>query len=175
MVTIEDEAFQNTRFRTKYQVLSTYFCLFLYNQITNTGSSWASISHLFFFFSSRRRHTRFKCDWSSDVGSSDLVPIATVHMPVDAVVANVELAADVPLRVRRLPLVQLLPGFKPRDAAGGLGPELIETLVVYVWLSICLFGELGRRRAAPRLHLHRFDGMALTVAHPSPPLVTGPS
>src|SRR5260370_24318707 len=26
-----------------------------------------------FFFSSRRRHTRFKCDWSSDVCSSDLV------------------------------------------------------------------------------------------------------
>src|SRR4030066_1930248 len=28
---------------------------------------------LCFFFSSRRRHTRFKCDWSSDVCSSDLV------------------------------------------------------------------------------------------------------
>src|SRR2546430_2356653 len=28
---------------------------------------------LFFFFSSRRRHTRFDCDWSSDVCSSDLV------------------------------------------------------------------------------------------------------
>src|SRR5260370_32561121 len=25
------------------------------------------------FFSSRRRHTRFKCDWSSDVCSSDLM------------------------------------------------------------------------------------------------------
>src|SRR5882762_3636340 len=25
-----------------------------------------------FFFSSRRRHTRFKCDWSPDVCSSDL-------------------------------------------------------------------------------------------------------
>src|SRR2546427_6866400 len=28
----------------------------------------------FFFFSSRRRHTRFDCDWSSDVCSSDLGP-----------------------------------------------------------------------------------------------------
>src|SRR5256886_10818946 len=27
-----------------------------------------------FFFSSRRRHTRFDCDWSSDVCSSDLFP-----------------------------------------------------------------------------------------------------
>src|SRR5205085_3384080 len=26
-----------------------------------------------FFFSSRRRHTRFDCDWSSDVCSSDLI------------------------------------------------------------------------------------------------------
>src|SRR2546427_3402082 len=31
------------------------------------------LRHLFFFFfSSRRRHTRFDCDWSSDVCSSDL-------------------------------------------------------------------------------------------------------
>src|SRR5256886_2256277 len=29
---------------------------------------------VFFFFSSRRRHTRFDCDWSSDVCSSDLDP-----------------------------------------------------------------------------------------------------
>src|SRR2546430_10748214 len=32
-----------------------------------------SISDIVFFFSSRRRHTRFDCDWSSDVCSSDLV------------------------------------------------------------------------------------------------------
>src|SRR2546430_3725573 len=35
---------------------------------------------LFFFFSSRRRHTRFDCDWSSDVCSSDL---ASVLGPTD--------------------------------------------------------------------------------------------
>src|SRR3712207_8224878 len=29
---------------------------------------------LFFFFSSRRRHTRYWRDWSSDVCSSDLLP-----------------------------------------------------------------------------------------------------
>src|SRR5260370_42386630 len=32
---------------------------------------------VFFFFSSRRRHTRFKCDWSSDVCSSDLSPLSS--------------------------------------------------------------------------------------------------
>src|SRR5579859_8236092 len=31
-----------------------------------------SLMLFFFFFSSRRRHTRFDCDWSSDVCSSDL-------------------------------------------------------------------------------------------------------
>src|SRR5689334_23717100 len=30
-------------------------------------------SFFFFFFSSRRRHTRWNCDWSSDVCSSDLI------------------------------------------------------------------------------------------------------
>src|SRR5260370_32993701 len=33
-----------------------------------------------FFFSSRRRHTRFKCDWSSDVCSSDLSPIDAIGL-----------------------------------------------------------------------------------------------
>src|SRR2546430_13330831 len=49
-----------------------------------------------FFFSSRRRHTRFDCDWSSDVCSSDLrggkdiasvsytaAPDKTVKQPLD--------------------------------------------------------------------------------------------
>src|SRR6266478_4438003 len=36
----------------------------------------------FFFFSSRRRHTRFDCDWSSDVCSSDLrSPVALAVAP----------------------------------------------------------------------------------------------
>src|SRR2546430_7959344 len=39
--------------------------------------SSASLSRVeFFFFSSRRRHTRFDCDWSSDVCSSDLFGVA---------------------------------------------------------------------------------------------------
>src|SRR5438270_4234611 len=36
-----------------------------------------------FFFSSRRRHTRFDCDWSSDVCSSDLTPIKNVKYSVE--------------------------------------------------------------------------------------------
>src|SRR5690242_21115477 len=37
---------------------------------------------VFFFFSSRRRHTRLTCDWSSDVCSSDLdQPLGVVLEP----------------------------------------------------------------------------------------------
>src|SRR2546430_10301984 len=37
--------------------------------------------HHLFFFSSRRRHTRFDCDWSSDVCSSDLRNHAQTDTP----------------------------------------------------------------------------------------------
>src|SRR5258705_990415 len=45
---------------------------------------------IFFFFSSRRRHTRCLSDWSSDVCSSDLAPVTVAFIvgadpnPVDA-------------------------------------------------------------------------------------------
>src|SRR6516164_9513412 len=41
--------------------------------------------HLFFFFfSSRRRHTRWNCDWSSDVCSSDLAgPLQSILPTID--------------------------------------------------------------------------------------------
>src|SRR2546427_5871161 len=41
------------------------------------------VSGLFlcFFFSSRRRHTRFDCDWSSDVCSSDLCTQSIAYLP----------------------------------------------------------------------------------------------
>src|SRR5690606_40383400 len=38
---------------------------------------------LFFFFSSRRRHTRFSRDWSSDVCSSDLANETAVNTPTE--------------------------------------------------------------------------------------------
>src|SRR5256886_7390865 len=47
---------------------SRYINHFLYLKFV-IGREYSSC---FFFFSSRRRHTRFDCDWSSDVCSSDL-------------------------------------------------------------------------------------------------------
>src|SRR5689334_4857738 len=48
------------------------------NVVTDAASG---VVDIFFFFSSRRRHTRWNCDWSSDVCSSDLVghPLAVRH------------------------------------------------------------------------------------------------
>src|SRR2546427_3472524 len=46
-------------------------------------SSITLLCCLFFFFSSRRRHTRFDCDWSSDVCSSDLFPTAQPLLEVE--------------------------------------------------------------------------------------------
>src|SRR2546426_3182538 len=44
-----------------------------------------SLPVCFFFFSSRRRHTRLQGDWSSDVCSSDLVPTNNICMDYEGV------------------------------------------------------------------------------------------
>src|SRR6266853_1150421 len=59
----------------------------------------------FFFFSSRRRHTRFDCDWSSDVCSSDLIRGIALQpglaVAVDDAVQGVAVrASDAPSDVR---------------------------------------------------------------------------
>src|SRR2546427_8592963 len=46
------------------------------------------ISYFIFFFSSRRRHTRFDCDWSSDVCSSDLEQSLFGRVPTDTAAAE---------------------------------------------------------------------------------------
>src|SRR5688572_2514526 len=52
-----------------------------------------------FFFSSRRRHTRFDCDWSSDVCSSDLehavIRLTDIHKSFGPVRANRGASLDV--------------------------------------------------------------------------------
>src|SRR5207302_4939455 len=45
--------------------------------------SYSTMTDAFFFFSSRRRHTRFSRDWSSDVCSSDLGEFASMQADVN--------------------------------------------------------------------------------------------
>src|SRR5256886_5109195 len=49
---------------------------------------------VFFFFSSRRRHTRFDCDWSSDVCSSDLQSLRQLQIRGAGISGPYQLAAD---------------------------------------------------------------------------------
>src|SRR6267142_4520955 len=49
---------------------------------------------LFFFFSSRRRHTRLTCDWSSDVCSSDLRVLENAAAAVSAPGMSVDYAGE---------------------------------------------------------------------------------
>src|SRR5215217_3505496 len=60
---------------------------------------------VFFFFSSRRRHTRYWRDWSSDVCSSDLGEMALAARGERSAAANgaVMRCAPVALRFRREP------------------------------------------------------------------------
>src|SRR2546430_11604451 len=53
-----------------------------------------------FFFSSRRRHTRFDCDWSSDVCSSDLrqMPEASKALGAEVVFETIN-ANDLQARI----------------------------------------------------------------------------
>src|SRR6267154_3760681 len=76
----------------------------------------------FFFFSSRRRHTRWTGDWSSDVCSSDLATVSDDHR-VQAIIIAFSFGAllealagfGTPVAVTSVMLLAL--GFKPLKAA----------------------------------------------------------
>src|SRR5260221_7799529 len=55
---------------------------------------------LSFFFSSRRRHTRSLCDWSSDVCSSDLKPAPAVPPTTTAAAHSTECTGSKGVRAR---------------------------------------------------------------------------
>src|SRR2546430_16400366 len=55
-------------------------------------------SIMFFFFSSRRRHTRFDCDWSSDVCSSDLAQKRGRLVEIDDQYVDVPVVVEVSKR-----------------------------------------------------------------------------
>jgi hypothetical protein len=88
----------------------------------------------------------------------DLVAVPGLDVPVDAVVRDVQLAADVPLRVRQLPVAELLEVLEPADALTPLGlPELVEVPVVDVRLGVGLRGEVRWRWVPPLLEQDRLD------------------
>src|SRR6266480_3348941 len=64
---------------------------------------WATL--VFFFFSSRRRHTRLTCDWSSDVCSSDLAVLPPIMGdPVQLQQVLVNLVTNAAEAMREMPI-----------------------------------------------------------------------
>src|SRR5690606_40872692 len=77
-----------------------------------------------FFFSSRRRHTRFSRDWSSDVCSSDLGEGTIMADPNRWFSLELEEGCSKPSRCRGCPLY---------DAPGpvwGYGPRQTDTVLI---------------------------------------------
>ena len=105
-----------------------------------------------------------------------LVAVAGLDVAIDAVVRDVQRAADVPLRVRLLPLVELVEVLEPGDALASFSlPELLEALLVDVRLRVRLRGEVLWRRVTPLLEEDRLDRVAggRHLGHPRPPCAAG--
>src|SRR2546430_16735056 len=113
---------------------------------------------LFFFFSSRRRHTRFDCDWSSDVCSSDLgdalwrygtnmVPLeyqpSTLTSPV--FVYPYERSRDVLERMRKTDAVHPAHGLKMQYANPATGGYPMPTIAAFLQLLPAGFNGQGYR------------------------------
>src|SRR5439155_26826558 len=89
----------------------------------------------------------------------DLVRQPALDMAVDAVEADVELAAKKPLGVRGLPLVELGPGFEEGDPLRLGRPEVVDALAVDVRLGVGLLAERGVWAIPALLHLEGLDGV----------------
>src|SRR5256886_7965020 len=76
--------------------------------IINAGGDYCCC----FFFSSRRRHTRFDCDWSSDVCSSDLWPAFKIY--------SYTATFDYATPAMRIDLQRTNPDVTPVRGGGGL-------------------------------------------------------
>src|SRR5260370_34457568 len=107
---------------------------------------------VFFFFSSRRRHTRFKCDWSSDVCSSDLTVRLGLwrylFVALDREATNGTPHSEYPQRLRQNEMGQ-------PPCTNGLSPCPMQRIVrTPCWESRRRF--LGLTILACRILLYRF-------------------
>src|SRR2546430_3706187 len=103
--------------------------------LSKTVTATSTHNFFFFFFSSRRRHTRFDCDWSSDVCSSDLCPLTPLE---NALRRRAGLAGYAGGFVEHYVLPVLYPAGLTRPTQALLG-----TLVVVV--NLIAYGVLLRR------------------------------
>src|SRR6266567_218215 len=83
-----------------------------------------------FFFASRRRHTRFDCDWSSDVCSSDLI----CEPGPDPAAASAASAGILGPQIERTDDTLRALGLRARDLYESLAPTLAENTGIDIGL-----------------------------------------
>src|SRR2546427_980157 len=124
----------------------------------------------FFFFSSRRRHTRFDCDWSSDVCSSDLdepiawakppgyiqaQPVLAPHLPsaprgIAGLLARIAVIVPLVVAVTLAVLVALVRqnGGAGNGCHGGTG-DPCSRVVAPAFLALRALGQAGQDAETP--------------------------
>src|SRR6266702_5930154 len=110
------------------------------------------IIYCFFFFSSRRRHTRWPRDWSSDVCSSDLQRFGATEPAGSCIDLGLVMQLELPALQG---LVQI--AFEPHPLLGQgvhLGCEALHGLAAplfgHIHGGICMGKQRLERRAVPR-------------------------
>src|SRR6266568_1656 len=93
--------------------------------------------YFFFFFSSRRRHTRWNCDWSSDVCSSDLRAMAELFAAVAGERTGIATEPPVDIDERAAQFARTAAG----SVVAVVGGQVVG--VLHVEASRHGFGELG--------------------------------
>src|SRR5256885_9693284 len=102
--------------------------------MTDTGMEPSSHRHSWFFFSSRRRHTRLQGDWSSDVCSSDLSSLIG-GVAVDAYDRRMILFAS-----------QIVPGIGSLAMLAAIATDHVSLELIYA-----LVLEIGRASCRERV------------------------
>src|SRR5580698_64514 len=112
---------------------------------------WALVLRVVvFFFSSRRRHTRVTCDWSSDVCSSDLCPDDAVEglsfapLAPGGIITERHLLSGVGEKVPELDALPLNAFEVPQDAEGDVPLALPEVAVDIVGAEAGVASGTGR-------------------------------
>src|SRR5438309_7493641 len=100
---------------------------------------------VFFFFSSRRRHTRWNCDWSSDVCSSDLLSGAPLRALATAVVGR--LRRQLPASVAVIGVGGIASAADAREKLDA-GANLVQLYTALVYRGPGLVGEIVRGLAS---------------------------
>src|SRR2546430_9118691 len=107
----------------------------------------------FFFFSSRRRHTRFDCDWSSDVCSSDLhsEAVGPACLQNSGLLGNIcECPVAIVVKQNILPAIQ--PRRAARDHEDRKSTRLNSSHSQISYAVFCLKKKKKKKRLQKKLH-----------------------